>query len=220
MQEIQTFTIPFSWPNTALSLAWGPTPGPLNPLEWQRSLARRSLNAGAELLHHRLSQSEEGFPVVLDYKRIEGSPTLTCSLAHTCGPGKSRDLAVGASLLSTNFMALGVGIDLEWGQRQMREGAYRRFRHEGDHSSWAQASELLWTWMVKEACFKAASNTWGDTITLINQIRLEHRFQEEGPAEVYSSSGVFIGSLRYRLITTTCTGHLLHITVAQSLSLN
>ncbi|HAZ12395.1 MAG: hypothetical protein A2X86_15775 [Bdellovibrionales bacterium GWA2_49_15] len=211
MQEIQTLSIPFSWPNCAVSLAWGALPKSApNLLEWQRSLARLSLKAGGTLLGHDLPS-----PTVLDYKRIEGKPELTCSLSHTGGPGKSKDLAVGASLLSTTFMTTGVGIDLEWNDRPMREGAYRRFRHEGDHSSWEQADQLLWTWMVKEACFKAASNTWGDAITLINQIRLGHAFLSEGCAEAYDSAGGYLGDLLYRLITLDCAGHGLNIALAK-----
>ena len=216
MQEIQTFSIPISWPNSAVSLAWGPPPiSSTGLMEWQRSLARLSLKTGANTLGYHLPLNQKGVPEVLDYKKIEGMPELNCSLAHSSGPGKSRSLAVGASLLSTNFMGPGVGIYVEWSQRNMRSDAYRRFRHEGDHSSWGQTDNLLWTWMAKEAGFKAASNTCGSEVTLIKQIRLLHPFKIEGTAEVYDSKNQLLGDLTYRLMQINCAEHALNMALAK-----
>ena len=98
----------------------------------------------------------------------------------------------------------------------MRSDAYRRFRHEGDHSSWGQTDNLLWTWMAKEAGFKAASNTWGSEVTLIKQIRLLHPFKIEGTAEVYDSNNQLLGDLMYRLIKINCAEHVLNISITIS----
>ncbi len=212
MNEILTIPIPFSWPNSALTIAMGNVAdkGQLNPIEWQRSLARRSLQDGGKVLDLLFPDA----PVVLDYKKIQDAPAFTCSLAHTGGPNKNLSTAVGASLIAANFMAQGVGIDLEWAARPMGEGTYRRFAHKGDHASWGQSEQLLWTWMVKEACFKAASNAWGDSITLINQVKLPHAFCADGSTEVYHASGDMMGAVVYRLLQYHLQGHALRIVVA------
>lgn len=216
MQEIQTFSIPISWPNSALTVTWATRPtSSSDQMEWQRWLARLSLIISGNTLGYHLPLNQKGVPDVLDYKKIEGMPELNCSLAHSSGPAKSRSLAVGASLLSTNFMGPGVGIDVEWSQRKMRSEAYRRFRHEGDHASWGQSDNLLWTWMTKEAGFKAASNTWENEVTLINQIRLLHPFKIEGTAEVYDSNHHLLGDLTYRLIHVMCAQHALNLVIAR-----
>lgn len=82
-------------------------------------------------------------------------PEILTSLSH------HRDY--GAAIISNEPNILGVGIDIEANDRELKPGTERFFNHERDqyHGS------PLEKWMAKEAAFKAIFPFWKDEKTFV-----------------------------------------------------
>jgi len=96
--------------------------------------------------------------VLKNFHQIENYPHLTCSLTH------SKDHSIAVCANNTSIKALGV--DLEFQQRAIQNGADRFFINEEDLFS---TDEALIKWCIKEACFKALSNL-GEPIKLLKEV--------------------------------------------------
>lgn len=84
--------------------------------------------------------------LLIDNSQIHGQDQLTASLSHT------KDIAVAASALKKDILALGV--DIESSNRTIKDGADKYFCNDKDSFNYT----LLQKWIIKEACYKAFSN--------------------------------------------------------------
>ena len=99
-----------------------------------------------------------------DYQFLNDDNSSCYSLAHT------KEMAVAVKALKEHFT--GIGCDVEYAQRKMPAGSERHFLNDKDQIK----LPLLESWCVKEACFKALSNSGEDIQLLKDVIIHDHKF--------------------------------------------
>jgi phosphopantetheinyl transferase (holo-ACP synthase) len=99
---------------------------------------------------------------LLNYQELKKYPNYLTSLSHTKG--------AGAALLVNKSDYLSAGIDIEWGEREMKSGTEKFFRHPQD-SDYPNNLEL---WTMKEAAFKALSPLGFPGVLVLSKIIIQH----------------------------------------------
>ena len=91
-----------------------------------------------------------------NFRELNNYPEYFISLSHTPG--------LGAAVLAKRKDVKGLGIDIEWADREIKMGATKFFVNENDQSSLS----LIELWTAKEAAFKALSplNIFPGTLVL------------------------------------------------------
>lgn len=107
-----------------------------------------------------------------NYRELPGYPSFYTSLSHT--------KEIGAAVLAMKSETKGIGIDIEWADRELKPGTEKFYVHRLDHHQ-LRPIEL---WTAKEAAFKALSplGTFPGTLVLSKIIIQETQFfTEEEP---------------------------------------
>lgn len=110
--------------------------------------------------------------ILQNYRELPSYPQFFTSLSHTKG--------IGAAVIALRSEVQGIGIDIEWADRELKSGTEKFYVNKWDQH---QLSPIeLWT--AKEAAFKALSplGTFPGTLVLSKIIVRETQFfTEEEP---------------------------------------
>ena len=118
--------------------------------EWGKQSSRQALAACLKKMGKDFKSPED--LTIVGHTYLENHPKMTVSLSH------SRK--VGAALLADRDLYPSVGIDIEFLDRKVANGAEKYFINEDDGVEvW---EDSLKTWTLKEAAFKALSPFIGE----------------------------------------------------------
>lgn len=118
---------------------------------WHNS--RLALSDCLQELGHKVECSED--LIVVDHHHLKGHPDTLVSLTHTRG-------AAGACAIKATKDVLGVGIDLEPIEREIKGEWKSKFLLPTD-----SGESDLHLWCAKEAAFKASSYFWNQEKTFV-----------------------------------------------------
>lgn len=146
----------------------------------------------------RLIKKEEQFQQLelKAYQFIEQYPKNIFSIAHT------RTAAFAITANDKDFLA--IGCDIESRTRKIPKNSEKHFINEYDQ---LKHLDLLDTWCIKEACFKALSNA-GVSIKLLKEVVLleDHRFHFLGETHShFVGQYTIINHLEYILVIAHCS---------------
>jgi phosphopantetheinyl transferase (holo-ACP synthase) len=125
------------------------------------SAANGFINSRTALKHLLIQENLEVSHLETDlkltnFRELHNYPLFFTSLSHT------KEL--GAAVLVKKSEAMGIGIDIEWADREIKPGAEKFFVNEKDKNDLS----LIELWTAKEAAFKALSpiGTYPGTLVL------------------------------------------------------
>lgn len=118
---------------------------------------------------------------LVNHRELPHFPQFLTSLSHT--------KEIGAAVLVNRLLVMGIGIDVEWGDREIKAGAEKFFINKQDQH---QLSPIeLWT--AKEAAFKALSplGTFPGTLVLSKIIIRGNQFYTAEEPQLIGNFTVF-----------------------------
>lgn len=107
--------------------------------------------------YEKLSQKNFNEIEVTDFHKEANHPSVTISLAHT------KTYAIATVAYNNQFK--GLGVDIEHQERKIKDDSLKYFKNDFDITELS----TLELWCVKEACFKALSNS-GQEVKLLKEV--------------------------------------------------